>query len=264
MMALTERGQFLVDFSQKLDGREYRRELTYPEEKDLNLNDFLCVFGASDDLLEMRGYFNDEYGSYNGTKLFLYILENGKLAFYDEEHKSVDDFPTEKEFVNYIKSKKTEYYIESKWCERSDISWTFYTNFPSYKKFIISDDFVLYSEGLLIDMKDLNLKGNMQEMTVFDKIESWASDRNLINGSDPVKQTVKLMEEVGELSSGVCRNKLNIIEDSIGDSIVVLTILAKQYGLDVMTCVEKAYDTIKDRKGKMVNGVFIKEEDLTK
>lgn len=33
-------------------------------------------------------------------------------------------------------------------------------------------------------------------------------------------------------------------------------------GTDADSCLQIAYDAIKDRKGKMINGVFVKEEDL--
>ena len=59
-------------------------------------------------------------------------------------------------------------------------------------------------------------------------IEQWAEDRNLIEGSTPKKQFIKLMEEFGELCSGVSKNKIDVIKDSIGDCFVVLTILSAQ------------------------------------
>ena len=52
------------------------------------------------------------------------------------------------------------------------------------------------------------------------------------------------------------------VEDSIGDMYVVMTILSLQLGLDIEDCVQKAYNEIKERKGKMINGVFVKESDL--
>ena len=159
-------------------------------------------------------------------------------------------------------------------------------------------------------------------------IEQWAEERNLINGSTPQKQMLKLMEEFGELCGGIAKNKLEVIKDSIGDCFVVLTILNAQYrmestkpnshqshlleptghfgahtldeailraaakigqmanpstrnedwdvkalanylfliakmaDLDFPKCVQYAYDQIKDRKGKMIDGVFVKEGDL--
>jgi NTP pyrophosphatase (non-canonical NTP hydrolase) len=96
-------------------------------------------------------------------------------------------------------------------------------------------------------------------MQVFENIRNWAEDRNLIQGSTAKSQMIKLMEEIGELASAMAKNNEVEVYDSIGDAIVVLTVIAKQYGVNVEYCVECAYDTIKDRKGKMVNGIFIKE-----
>lgn len=91
-------------------------------------------------------------------------------------------------------------------------------------------------------------------------IQNWAWDRNLIDGSTPNAQMLKLMEEVGELAGGVCKDKADVIKDSIGDVFVVLTIIAAQMGWSIEECVQAAYAEIKDRKGRMVQGVFVKEE----
>lgn len=152
-------------------------------------------------------------------------------------------------------------------------------------------------------------------------IEQWAEDRNLIEGSTPQKQFIKLMEEFGELCSGVAKNKPDVIKDSIGDCFVVTVILKCQFktnlfirpsslnknldvslilarvardaaliprgdlsvqeqleiingiirhlmnisillDVDFESCVQAAWDEIKDRKGRMIDGVFVKEEDL--
>lgn len=99
----------------------------------------------------------------------------------------------------------------------------------------------------------------MQELTK--KIKEWAIDR-MLNFSDPTKQMLKLMEEVGELAQGMVKNNRAQVYDSIGDVYVVLVILSMQLGLEIEDCVQTAYDEIKNRKGKMANGVFVKEEDL--
>ena len=91
-------------------------------------------------------------------------------------------------------------------------------------------------------------------------IQNWAWDRNLIDGSTPNAQMLKLMEEFGELAGGVCKDKADVIKDSIGDVFVVLTIIATQMGWSIEECVQAAYAEIKDRKGRMVDGVFVKEE----
>lgn len=95
-----------------------------------------------------------------------------------------------------------------------------------------------------------------------ERVVSWAYDRNLINGSDPKSQLAKLVEELGELASGICKQDRELAKDSIGDCAVVLCIIAEQLQMDFDECCEHAWSEIKDRKGRMVDGVFVKEEDL--
>jgi NTP pyrophosphatase (non-canonical NTP hydrolase) len=89
----------------------------------------------------------------------------------------------------------------------------------------------------------------------------WAEDRNLIKGSTAKDQTLKLIQEVGELSDSICKGKNPV--DDIGDCLVVLNNLALQHGLTLSECLEHAYNDIKDRKGIMKDGIFIKENDLS-
>lgn len=96
----------------------------------------------------------------------------------------------------------------------------------------------------------------------FERIRQWADDRNLIEGSKPVNQVSKLVEELGELATGVNKNKMDLIEDGVGDAVVVLTILAKQCGMNIEDCIDVAWNEIKDRKGRMIDGIFVKSEDL--
>lgn len=96
----------------------------------------------------------------------------------------------------------------------------------------------------------------------FENIRQWAEDRNLIEGSKPINQVSKLVEELGELATGVNKGKNDLIADGVGDAVVVLTILAKQCGMNIEDCIDLAWNEIKDRKGKMINGIYIKEADL--
>lgn len=176
----------------------------------------------------------------------------------------------------------------------------------------------------------------MQQLQI--KIAQWAHDRNIVAGSTTKDQAAKLIEELGELASGIVKNKSQLIQDSIGDMAVVLTIyeaienhpqgspveftnhtninvprsadailpdvhlqlglltlacgmllsaeaqpvfrqeftttpgthfvwdqlqtVAELCGTSIEHCTELAYDEIKDRKGKLLNGVFVKEGDL--
>ena len=91
-------------------------------------------------------------------------------------------------------------------------------------------------------------------------VEQWAKDRNLITGSTPKDQFHKLIQEAAELSESLCKGK--DAKDDLGDILVVLIIIAKQLDLELIDCLAHAYEDIKDRKGEMVDGVFIKEGDL--
>lgn len=94
------------------------------------------------------------------------------------------------------------------------------------------------------------------------KVEQWAHDRNIINGSTPTAQMLKLVEEMGELAGSIAKNNRSLQADSIGDCLVVLIIIAEQLKLDIDMCLAIAYTDIKDRKGRMIDGVFVKEDDL--
>ena len=92
---------------------------------------------------------------------------------------------------------------------------------------------------------------------LFKRIINWANDRNIVKGGTAKDQCLKLIQEVGELSDNLCKGNSPI--DDIGDCMVVLAIIAEQHNLTVNECLECAYNDIKDRKGMMVDGVFVKE-----
>ena len=87
----------------------------------------------------------------------------------------------------------------------------------------------------------------------------WHYDRNLIDGSTDKDQVLKLLQELGELSDSVCKEK--DIRDDIGDMLVVMINIVERNGYTLDDCLERAWDDIKDRKGKMVDGIFVKEGD---
>ncbi len=89
-------------------------------------------------------------------------------------------------------------------------------------------------------------------------IEKWAREKNL-DIAEPEKQMLKVVEEV---AAALARNNKNDLRDGIGDVVVTLVILAMQNDMDLYECLNQAYNEIKDRKGKNVNGVFVKESDL--
>ena len=94
-------------------------------------------------------------------------------------------------------------------------------------------------------------------MDLEDKIIQWHKDRNLIEGSTDAAQFTKLLEEVDELGVNIVMSQPVI--DDIGDIIVVLINIAERNKLSLWECMYHAYSEIKYRKGKMVDGVFVKE-----
>ena len=77
----------------------------------------------------------------------------------------------------------------------------------------------------------------MTRQEFYKNVLMWAEKRNIIEGSTPEHQTIKLVEELGELCSGVARGDLALIKDSVGDCMVVVTILRAMVG---------ATDTLED------------------
>ena len=93
----------------------------------------------------------------------------------------------------------------------------------------------------------------------FDLIRDWAEQRGLYNEGDPKTQTLKLIEEAGEICRAVLKKDEPEIIDGIGDCVVVLTNLAHLCDTSIEECIEAAYNEIKGRSGKMVNGTFKKD-----
>ena len=93
------------------------------------------------------------------------------------------------------------------------------------------------------------------------RIKEWVVDRNL-QTANPKMQICKTVEELGELAKAINKNDRYGQIDGIGDVVVTLICLSEQLGLDFKECVKFAYNEIKDRKGKMIDGTFVKESDL--
>ena len=110
----------------------------------------------------------------------------------------------------------------------------------------------------------------------FDELEAtvakWHSDRNLLEGSTDYKQGLKLREEVEELLEDIKHNvdadidpkyyKRVDLRDELGDCLVVLINIATRNNFSLYEALEYSFAKIKDRKGKMVDGLFVKEGDL--
>lgn len=175
----------------------------------------------------------------------------------------------------------------------------------------------IFSDGYPIHQRSKPMFNQLNQL--IQNITDWAHERNLIHGSTPIKQGLKLMSEYGELCDSIAKDDLDGIKDGVGDIAVVAIIInaqqvnpfsieffektaviridddalaefvcgwlckemmyivdglthlenvfraleciASKFGLTLTECLQHAYDEIKDRKGVMYDGVFIKDTD---
>ena len=96
----------------------------------------------------------------------------------------------------------------------------------------------------------------------FDLIRAWAAERGIYEKGNAHTQYVKLQEEAGELAKALLNKDKPEIKDAVGDIVVVLTNLAYLEGITIEECIESAYAEIANRKGKMINGTFVKEVEV--
>lgn len=93
-------------------------------------------------------------------------------------------------------------------------------------------------------------------------VRMWAQQRGIYEHSTPQAQTLKAMSEMGELADNILKGRHEAAKDDIGDVIVCLINVASMTGTNLSECLQKAWDDIKDRKGRMVpGGAFVKEGD---
>lgn len=117
-----------------------------------------------------------------------------------------------------------------------------------------------------------------------ENVELWANDKDLLHSENAEKQFMKFIEEVFEFKTEMDIWKLykqfkhdeNVEQDfsveeverwknmklEMGDIFVTLIILCNQLGIDCVECLQLAYDKISKRRGKTIDGTFVKEEDL--
>ena len=98
-------------------------------------------------------------------------------------------------------------------------------------------------------------------LSLEDLVVSWAEDRGILEQGTIEGQLCKLQEEVNELKEAYDKDDRTEYADAIGDCAVVLVILAEMYGLDYRDCLSTAYGVIAQRKGRMIDGVFVKDVD---
>lgn len=131
-------------------------------------------------------------------------------------------------------------------------------------------------------MKETMVNKNFEKLK--EMILDWSDTKDLLHSENADAQFMKFVEEAFEFKTEMDIWKLykkfkhseNIEQDfsieeverwknlklEMGDIFVTLIILCKQLGIDPAECLSMAYEKISKRKGKTINGIFVKEEDL--
>lgn len=103
-------------------------------------------------------------------------------------------------------------------------------------------------------------------ISLVDKIQLWGIERNITvaGGATALSQIAKLKKELLELEAGLQAGDDKEVKDGIGDCLVVLAQIARLYRTTWDECLEQSWNDIKDRKGEMHCGIFVKQVTLDK
>lgn len=135
----------LKEWANKLNGREYGAELTLEEEKQLQKQGLIVVFGASDDLCEFSGAITDEVDCYEGGTI--HIDKNGLFQPCGCD--------CEDTCVHAQEAKKRCKTITAEWCDPlSFFTWSYKTNIP-HEEFSIMENGESYCQGIIFDINSL-------------------------------------------------------------------------------------------------------------
>jgi len=114
-----------------------------------------------------------------------------------------------------------------------------------------------YSYPLDLVMKQLKPKVKYRKLE--EKVLEWAKEKGILEKGNPMAQALKTLEESTELINSIhLKDKEGAIDD-LGDILVTIIIQAKMQNVDLLDCLESAYNVIAKRKGEMINGSFVRE-----
>lgn len=118
--------------------------------------------------------------------------------------------------------------------------------------------------------------GTVKFQKLQENVIIWAKEKGIFKKGNPLAQSEKGIEEANELKEAVfakqnglseflnskqeLKNTKKEIKDAIGDRFVTLIISAEFENLDILDCLESAYNVISKRKGEMIDGKFVKDE----
>jgi NTP pyrophosphatase (non-canonical NTP hydrolase) len=92
------------------------------------------------------------------------------------------------------------------------------------------------------------------------EIIRWGEKRQIIPNSTTRAQLLKMISEIGELADAETKGDMVEIKDALGDVVICMIMYCALYDIDLLKCINIAYDQIKDRRGTLLpNGVFVKD-----
>ena len=92
------------------------------------------------------------------------------------------------------------------------------------------------------------------------KVIQWGEKRGIVQHSTAQAQAMKTQEELDELIDALRIGSKAAIADAYGDILVTLIMGCAISDLDLVSCLEGAYEEIKNRKGMLnTDGLWVKE-----
>jgi hypothetical protein len=134
-----------------LNGREYTKEITESEERLAKGSGLVVIFGASDDLCELRGAINDEVGAWKGTD-FLISRDGALLPNIDDSDEEI--LKKYGVMQTVFDQRKKAIQISAQWCKETEYSWTIVTEEPHATFEIVEGD-EKFCRGIVLDLKEL-------------------------------------------------------------------------------------------------------------
>ena len=229
-----------------------------------------CTNNIENRVIKQQGYkdFKILYKTNNIKLASIFELQLQKKYNFKQDNKNYYELITLKQKTMYHVTNQTLTFKNSNLnnlneCIKDtiEIHGQFYLIDNEIKDWILKNNFKSqHNEERFIYLESfINFYHQNCNKSIYDKIRTWAKERGIYEKGDPKTQYLKLQEECGELAKAILKNDDAEIIDAIGDCIVVLTNLSHLCGLSIENCIESAYNEIQNRKGKMINGTFVKE-----
>lgn len=87
----------------------------------------------------------------------------------------------------------------------------------------------------------------------------WANERNLLDNKDATRQALKMVSEVGEFADEILKGRREEQILEMGDVLVTIILTGAKLNIDIEEALAAALNKIKNRTGKTVNGIFVKD-----